>query len=157
MAARVRAEKVAPPEASELLITRVLNAPRHLVFEAWTQPEQLAAWWGPKGFVNVDWAMDVRPGGAWYRRMRSPEGELFTKRGVYREVEAPARLVFTYVNQWADGTVDEETLVTVTFEEEGGRTRLTLRHTGFATVEARDAHEGGWSSCLERFSEHLAA
>jgi uncharacterized protein YndB with AHSA1/START domain len=156
MAARARAEQTAPSAASELLITRFLNAPRQLVFAAWTQPEQLAAWWGPKGFVNVDWSIDVRPGGAWYRRMRSPEGELFTKRGVYREIKAPERMVFTYVNENADGTV-EETLVTVTFEEDGARTRLTLRQTGFATEASRDAHEGGWSSCLERFSEHLVA
>ena len=122
----VRAQSIAPSAAPELVIMRVFDAPRHLVFEAWTQPEQLAAWWGPQGFTTVDYAMDVRPGGAWFRRMRSPEGELFVKRGVYREVVAPERLVFTYVNEAADGTLDQETLVTVTFAEEGARTRLTL-------------------------------
>jgi len=153
----VRAQSIAPSAAPELVIMRVFDAPRHLVFEAWTRPEQLAAWWGPQGFTTVEHAMDVRPGGAWFRRMRSPDGELFVKRGVYREVVAPERLVFTYVNEAADGTLDQETLVTVTFAEEGARTRLTLRHTGFATAASRDGHEVGWSSCMERFAGYLAA
>ena len=148
---------VAPSPPPELLITRVFDAPRSLVFAAWTQPEHLARWWGPQGFVNVAWEMDVRPGGAWFRRMGAPDGTLYTKRGVYREVVPPERLVFTYVNQAADGTQDRETLVTVTFEEQGARTRLTLHHTGFESVLSRDAHEGGWTSCMERFAEYLAA
>ena len=148
---------VARSPAPELSITRLFDAPRSLVFAAWTQPEHLARWWGPQGFVNLAWEMDVRPGGAWFRRMQGPDGALYTKRGVYREVVAPERLVFTYVNQAADGTLERETLVTVTFEEEGARTRLTLHHTGFDSVEARDAHEGGWSSCMERFADYLAA
>jgi len=152
-----RAALKATPPAPELIITRVFDAPRALVFAAWTQPEHLARWWGPQGFVNIAWQMDVRPGGAWFRRMRSPEGTLFIKRGVYREVMPPERLVFTYVNEAANGTQGHETLVTVTFEEQGARTRLTLRHTGFESVEARDAHRGGWSSCMERFAEYLAA
>ena len=133
-------------EERELVITRVFDAPRNLVFKAWTQPEHLARWWGPQGFVNVAWEMDVRPGGVWFRRMRAPDGTLFTKRGVY-----------PYVNEAADGTLDRETLVTLTFDEQGARTRLTLQHTGFDSVESRDAHQGGWTSCLERFAEYLAA
>ena len=152
-----QAARRATPPAPELIITRVFDAPRSLVFAAWTQPEHLARWWGPKGFVNVAWEMDVRPGGAWFRRMQAPDGTLYTKRGVYREIVAPERLVFTYVNEAADGTLDRETLVTVTFEEQGARTRLTLHHTGFESVEARDAHQGGWSSCMERFADYLAA
>ena len=144
-------------EERELIITRVFDAPRNLVFKAWTQPEHLARWWGPQGFVNVAWEMDVRQGGVWFRRMRAPDGTLFTKRGVYREVVPPERLVFTYVNEAADGTLDRETLVTLTFDEQGARTRLTLQHTGFDSVESRDAHQGGWTSCLERFAEYLAA
>jgi uncharacterized protein YndB with AHSA1/START domain len=155
MAATTRAVPMA--EESELVVTRVFDAPRSLVFKAWTQPEHLARWWGPQGFVNVAWEMDVRPGGAWFRRMRAPDGTLFTKRGVYKEVVRPERLVFTYVNEAADGTLDRETLVTLSFEEQGARTRLTLQHTGFESVESRDAHQGGWTSCLERFAEYLAA
>ena len=155
MAARTSAIPMA--EERELVITRVFDAPRSLVFKAWTQPEHLARWWGPQGFVNVAWEMDVRPGGAWFRRMQAPDGTLSTKCGVYQEVVPPERLVFTYVNEAADGTRDRETLVTVTFEEQGAQTRLTLHHTGFESIESRDAHQGGWTSCMERFAEYLAA
>ena len=142
--------------AAELVISRVFDAPRSLVFKAWTEPEHLARWWGPKGFTLVDCEMDVRPGGAWFRRMRSPEGAEYIKRGIYREIAAPERLVFTYVNEDADGTLGPETMVTVTFEDVGARTRLTLHHAGFDTIPSRHAHEGGWTSALERFTEYLA-
>jgi uncharacterized protein YndB with AHSA1/START domain len=155
MAARTAvATKSAAPE---LVITRVFDAPRRLVFKAWTQPEHLARWWGPKGFTLLSCETDVRPGGAWVRRMRSPEGMEAIKRGVYREIIEPERLVFTYVNDAADGRLGPETVVTVTFEEQGAKTKLTLHQTGFETIAARDAHEGGWTSCLERFAEYLAS
>jgi uncharacterized protein YndB with AHSA1/START domain len=141
--------------ASELVARRVFDAPRSLVFKAWTQPEHLARWWGPKGFTLVSCTMDVRPGGAWFRRMRSPEGAEYVKRGIYREIVAPERLVFTYVNEDADGSLGPETVVTVTFEDCGERTRLTLHHAGFDGVPSRDAHEGGWISALERFAGYL--
>lgn len=147
--------KSAPSGALELRITRTFDAPRSLVFRLWTQPEHLARWWGPKGFATVECATDVRPGGAWFRRIRSPDGALYSKRGVYREVVAPERLVFTYVNEDADGTAGPETLVTVTFEEHGAKTKLTLHQSGFETAADRDAHQGGWTSCLERFAHYL--
>lgn len=147
----------APAEVPELLITRDFDAPRDLVYAAWTRPEHLARWWGPQGYVNIAWQMDVRPGGTWFRRMQAPDGTLMTKRGVYREVVPPERLVFTYLNDYADGTREAETLVIVTFEERGAGTRLTLHHTGFETAQSRAGHEGGWSSCLERFADYLAA
>jgi uncharacterized protein YndB with AHSA1/START domain len=94
------------------------------------------------------------------RRLGAPHalarGQLHIKRGVYREIVAPERLVFTYADEDADGRLGPETVVTVTFEEVGARTRLTLRQVGFETVTARDAHAGGWTSCLERFAEYLA-
>ena len=155
MAARTNAAaRLAEPE---LVITRVFDAPRSLVFRVWTQPEHLARWWGPKGFTLVACSMDVRPGGAWFRRMRSPEAVEYVKRGIYREIVAPERLIFTYVNEAADGSLGPETVVTVTFEPLGAKTKLTLHHTGFDSVAWRDAHEGGWSSCLERFAEYLAS
>jgi uncharacterized protein YndB with AHSA1/START domain len=142
----------------ELVVTRVLAAPRRLVFKAWTEPEHAARWWGPRGFTTLSCEMDVRPGGAWRRCMRSPEGSVHVKRGVYREVVEPERLVFTYADEDAGGRPGHETLVTVSFAEAGaGRTRLTLRQAAFETVAARDAHRGGWTSCLERFADHLAA
>src|SRR5262245_29248455 len=76
----------------ELVVTRVFDAPRPLVFKASTQPEHLVRWWGPQGFTTLASKMDVRPGGTWWRRMRSPQGTVHVKRGVYREVVAPERL-----------------------------------------------------------------
>ncbi len=147
------ASSSAPPE---LVITRVFDAPRSLVFRVWIQPEHLARWWGPQGFTLLSCETDVRPGGTWVRCMRAPDGSKHIKRGVYREIVEPERLVFTYVNEDADGRLGPETVVTVTFEEQGARTKLTLQQTGFDTIASRDGHEGGWSSCLERFAEYLA-
>jgi uncharacterized protein YndB with AHSA1/START domain len=141
----------------ELVITRIFDAPRSLVFKLWTDPAHLARWWGPKGFATVSWRMDVRPGGAWFRCMRAPDGTEDCKRGVYREIVKSERLVFTYASEDADGNLGHETLVTVTFVDlSGGRTRVTLHQAIFEMVTARDAHEGGWTSCLERFAAYLA-
>jgi uncharacterized protein YndB with AHSA1/START domain len=148
---------VARPDGPELLVERVFDAPRRLVSKLWTQPEHAARWWGPQGFTTLLCQMDVRPGGAWRRRMRSPEGTVHVKRGVYREIVEPERLVFTYADEDADGQVGHETLVTVAFEEDGGKTKLTLHQAAFDTAAARDAHRGGWTSCLERFADYLAA
>ena len=96
--------------------------------------------------------MDVRPGGAWRRRMRAPDGTVVTKHGVYREIAAPGAAGLHLHRPKAAGIVDPETLVTVTFADLGGRTRLTLRHTAFESDAARLDHQGGWTSCLERFA-----
>lgn len=141
----------------ELVVTRVFDAPRRLVFKAWTQPEHAARWWAPQGFTTISCEMDVRPGGAWRRCMRSPDGSEHRKRGVYREIVEPERLVFTYASEDLDGNFSHETLVTVTFADEGGKTRLTLRQTGFETVAACASHQGGWASSLERFAEYLVS
>ena len=142
--------------AAELFIRRIFDAPRRLVFEAWTDPEHLARWWGPQGFAIIACKAEVRPGGAWHRTMRSPEGNVIRKHGAYREIVAPERLVFTYVSNDAEGNPGPATLVTVTFADVGGKTRLTLRQTLFESVAARDAHHVGWTSCLQRFAEYLA-
>jgi len=141
----------------ELVVTRTINAPRPLVFTAWTDPEQIAHWWGPKGYVTVDHEMDVRPGGAYRFRMRSPEGTDHRKRGVYREIVAPERLVFTFAWEEPDGGLGHELLITVTLEDLGLQTRLTLRQEGFETTANRDSHIIGWTSCLERFAEYMIA
>jgi uncharacterized protein YndB with AHSA1/START domain len=141
-----------------LVITRELDAPRELVFAAWVDPAQAAQWWGPRGFTTVSNAMDVRVGGEWRRLTRSPEGTEHRSRGVYREIVAPERLVFTFA--WEQGGSSghgPETVVTVTFAELGrNRTQLMLQQRNFATVTGRDEHEIGWSSCLDRFAAYLA-
>jgi len=139
-----------------LVITRLLDAPRDRVFAAWVDPDQAAQWWGPKGFTSVSCAMDVRVGGVWRRVMRSPDGAELTARGVYREIIAPERLVFTYAWEQNPEQTGHETLVTLTFADLGDKTELTLRQAVFETVAARDDHRDGWSGCLERLAEHLA-
>jgi uncharacterized protein YndB with AHSA1/START domain len=143
--------------AAELVISRVFDAPRRLVFEAWTDPVRLARWWGPQGFTIISCQAEVRPGGAWQRTMRSPKGRVIRKHGVYREIAAPERLVFTYVSADAAGSPGPETLVTVTFADIGDKTRLTLRQTIFESVAERNAHRDGWTSCLGRFAGYLSS
>jgi len=87
----------------ELVITRIFDAPRHLVFQAWTEPGRVARWWGPQGFVTTYSDMDIRPGGTFRVCMRSPEGAEHWKQGVYREVVKPERLVFTFAWEDAEG------------------------------------------------------
>jgi uncharacterized protein YndB with AHSA1/START domain len=151
-----RARTVPDPTERALTIERVFDAPRALVFKLWTDPAHLARWWGPEGFTNLVWRIDVRPGGAWRREMAGPDGLRCVKCGEYREIRAPERLVFTYANEQPDGTLTDRTLVTVTFAAEGERTRVILHQARFDTVEARDAHRGGWTSALARFARYLA-
>jgi uncharacterized protein YndB with AHSA1/START domain len=140
----------------ELVIARVIDAPRSLVFKAWTQPEQVARWWGPKGFTTTFCDMDIRPGGKFRFCMRSPTGSDHWKRGVYREIVAPERIVFTFAWEDAAGNLGHELLTTVTFAEQGRKTKLTLHQAVFETVEGCDDHRRGWTSCLERFADYMA-
>ena len=140
-----------------LVITRLFDAPRDLVFTAWTDERSAAQWWGPKGFTSVSCTMDARVGGAWRRVMRSPDGIERRARGVYREIIPPERLVFTYTWETTPEQTAHETLVTLTFRELGGKTELTLRQEIFATVAARDDHNLGWSGALDRLADCLQA
>ena len=140
----------------ELVITRTFDAPRHLVFKAWTEPERLMRWWGPRGFTMTFCKMDLRPGGAYRFHMRSPEGVDHRSQGVFREVVEPARLVLTGAWVDAEGTPGHETRLTVSFADHGGKTKLTLYQAVFESVTARDAHRGGWTSALDCLAEYLA-
>lgn len=147
----------ARPGERELVLTRTFDAPRAMVYRAWTEIGQVQEWWGPQGFAVVSCEMDVRPGGKWRRQIRSPEGRVFLRQGVYREVVEPERLVFTYVTDDIASPHDHETLVTVLFAEAGkGRTRLTLWQTGFDTIDSAASHRGGWTSTMEHLGEFLA-
>jgi uncharacterized protein YndB with AHSA1/START domain len=139
----------------ELVISRLIDAPRRLVFRAWTHPEHIARWWGPKGFTTIHCEMDIRVGGRYRCAMRSPDGVDHWKVGVYREIVEPERIVFTFAWEDADGRPGHELLTTITLAEEGNKTRLMLRQSVFATTEARDSHEDGWTSCLERFADYV--
>jgi len=141
----------------ELVITRILDAPRELVFKAWTEPDRVIRWWGPRGFTTAHYELDFRPDGAYRVCMRSPEGTEHWQRGVCREVVEPERLVFTFAWEDSEGKPGHETLVTVTLAEFGAKTKLTLHQAVFETVTARDLHQGGWASALECLAEYLAA
>lgn len=139
----------APRDDRVLRIERLIPATPELVFALWTEPEHIVKWWGPDGFDVPAHAIDVRTGGAWRTTMRSPEGTLHTVSGVYRVIDRPRRLVFTW--GWDDdaGQRGHETEVSVTFESVPGGTRLVLVQQEFQTTEARDRHNQGWSSSLE--------
>jgi uncharacterized protein YndB with AHSA1/START domain len=145
------------PAQRELVITRVVNAPRELVFKAWTDPHHAINWWGPRDYPATHMNMDARPGGTWRHCLISTgTGQELWQHGVFREVVAPERLVFTFV--WEEeGERGIENIVTVTFADEGGKTRLTLRQAPFQSVEERDDHGYGWNSTIDRLEEHLAA
>jgi len=137
-------------------IIRDFDAPRHLVFQAWTQPEHLRRWWGPHGFTVESCEMDLRVGGGWQVRMRSPQGVVDRQRGVVREIVAPERLVFSYAFEDEHGRRGHETTVTVSFADRGGKTRLTVHHAIFESVTVRDDHVGGWGEALDHLAQYVA-
>ena len=141
----------------ELIITRVFDAPRELVWKAWTDPVQCAKWMGPRGFTAHSITRDPRPGGAWRTCLRRDEdGEELWHGGVTREIVEPDRLVFTFAWDGDDGKPENEMLITLTFIEENGKTKMTLHQTGFRSVEQRDGHNGGWNSTFDRLEELVA-
>ena len=138
-----------------LLFTRVFDAPRSLVFRAWTDPKQLVKWFAPEGFSVAFLEMDVRPGGAWRKCMRSPEGLEYWRRGVYLEIVKPERLVFTYISDDPASDPEHETVVTMIFEDQGSKTLMTFRQQEFESIAERDSHRFGWGSCMQRFAAWL--
>jgi uncharacterized protein YndB with AHSA1/START domain len=141
----------------ELVVTRVFDAPREFVFKAWTQPEHLARWWGPRGYSLPSCQIAARPGGSYRFQMRSPEGDLHWWHGVVREIE-PERIVWTCSINNTDGrSISAETILTVSLEEYAGKTRLTLPQASFESIGVRDAHSNGWSDAFGRLAEHLAS
>jgi len=140
-----------------LVLTRVLPAPRQLVYDAWTKKEHLEKWQGaPQGFTVTQAHSDIRPGGTFKLCMRSPDGVDHWLQGEYREVVPPERLVFTHSWLNAEGKPGKETLVTLTFTEVAGGTELTLKQTGFPSAQSRDGHREGWASTFERMAEYLS-
>jgi uncharacterized protein YndB with AHSA1/START domain len=156
MAARSNAVITEPTER-ELAIERVFDAPRELVFKCWTEPEHLARWIGPKGFSGTIVACELREGGIFRAHMRGPDGQDHWQHGVFREIVPPERIVRSYCWTDADGRPTRpETLLTVTFADLGGRTRLTLHQAVFESVTACDDHRRGWSSSLDKLAEYVA-
>ena len=151
---------VAEPGQPTMVLTRVFDAPRRLVFEAYSKPEHVSRWWGPRDQKLTVCEMDFRPGGAWRFVLRGPDGQEHPFKGAYREIVPPERLVYTFVYD-VPGIRDHEAVETLSFEERDGRTTLTntIVHR---TVEARDGHlgagmEAGASETLDRLAELVQA
>jgi uncharacterized protein YndB with AHSA1/START domain len=137
----------------ELRIARVLHAPRADVFRALTDPDELAKWWGPQGFTAPYVDFDPRVGESYRIAMQPPVGELFYLTGEFREVDPPARIVYTF--RWEDPTPDDrETVVTLSLRERGAdATELDLAQEAFTTEERYALHQGGWSTSLDKLDE----
>ena len=157
----------------EFVITRILNAPRELVFKVWTEAEHMERWWGPKGLSLSVAKLDPRPGGIFHYIMRTPDGHEMWGRFIFRELVAPERIVF--VNSFSDpeGNITpppfsdpwpKEILNTVTLTEDGGKTKLTLRSVPInATADevlvfqsGFESMEEGYGGTFDQLAEHLA-
>lgn len=151
----------------ELVITRTFDAPRELVWKAWTEPEHLMRWWGPKNYTSPVCKVDFRVGGKYLVCMRSPEGKDYWSTGVYREIVPTEKIVCT--DSFADekgnivsashygmsGDWPKELLMTVTFEENNGKTNMTLRHVGLPAGDMGDMAEQGWNESFDKLAETL--
>jgi len=155
-------------EEQGIVVTRIINAPRRAVFEAWTEPERLARWWGPRGFTSPVARIDLRVGGTYLWGMRSPDGRDFFNSGVFREIVEPERIVLTESIADADGTVvpashyglpgdwPAEVVMTVTLEERDGKTAMTVREEGIPK-EMRGPGEAGLKESVDKLAEYLEA
>ena len=158
MAESARVEPASPTAAREIAFTRLLDAPRELVFDVFTSPEHVKNWWGPNGFTSTIHEMDVRPGGVWRLVMHGPDGRDYHNYSVFVEVKRPERLVFKHVPQPGTEPVSHET--TIEFVDRGGRTEVTMRLV-FTTASARErlvkeyrVDEGGVQT-LDRLAGYL--
>jgi uncharacterized protein YndB with AHSA1/START domain len=156
-------------EERELVIIRTFNAPHERIWQAWTEPEQLMRWWGPKDFTAPFCKNDLRVGGSYLYCMHAPDGQNYWSTGRYRKLVAPSLLVCT--DSFADengrvvaaahygmaGDWPLELLITVTFENEAGQTRMTLRHAGLPAGEMFDLCAAGWNESFDKLATHLAA
>jgi uncharacterized protein YndB with AHSA1/START domain len=153
--------------SQDLVVTRIFDAPRELVWKAWTDPERMKLWWGPKDYTSPAWKIDLRVGGRYHACMRSPEGQEIWITGVYREIDPPSRLVYT--DSFADdkgnvvaasqyGLGDDfplEMLVTIVLEEHQGKTRMTLRHAGLPAGIMSEMTGSGWNELFDKLAEFL--
>jgi len=159
---------VAASAGQGLVITRIFDAPRELVWKAWTNCEHLKRWWGPEHFTAPACKIDLRVGGKYLFCMRSPQGQDYWSTGVYREIVAPSRLAYTDNFADAQGNVvpashyglpgewPDEMLVTVTLEDLEGKTRMTMQHAGLPAGPMREMAGAGWNGSFDKLADSLA-
>jgi len=134
----------------------MLPAPRDAVFAAFTEPEQLSKWWGPKGFTIPRLDFEPRVGASYRIEMQPPEGDAFHLTGEFREVERPERLAFTFVWEPADAD-DVETVAELSFRDLDESTEVSLSQGPFKTDERLELHRDGWGDSFDRLERLLAA
>jgi uncharacterized protein YndB with AHSA1/START domain len=151
----------------ELIITRIFDAPRERVWKAWTEPEQIMRWWGPKDFTSPVSKIDLREGGKYLFCMRSPDGQDFYSTGVFQKIDPPNELVYTDSFADAQGNVVPasqyglgadfplELQVTVTFEDWDGKTKMTLKQAGLPAGELSDQTQAGWNESFDKLAVSL--
>jgi len=146
-------------EKKGLTKTRILNAPSELVWKAWTDSKHLTNWWGPQGFTTPVCEMDVRPNGSIYIEMKGPDGTIYPMKGKYLEIVKPERLVLTSAALDKQGNPLFEEFNTITFTEEGDKTKFTMiSNFSNVTPEAEPYLEGadeGWNQTLDRMAEYV--
>lgn len=164
-----RSNAVAASEEPLVLITRVFDAPRELVFKAWTDRDHLVRWFAPQGCTISYRSLDVREGGVFHSCIRTPDGHECWCKGVYREVIAPHRLVYTMavadehgnlvepIDVGMDSEWPRETILTVTFEDLAGKTKLTLRQTVNEELAKRTGAHPSWLEMLDNLAGQLQA
>lgn len=140
-------------EDTTLVITRVFDAPAERVFDAWLNREEFQAWIGPEGVSCEVPLLEPRVGGRYRITMRLSDGRVIPVAGVFKTIDAPRSLVFTW--GW-EGDPSRESLVTITLCETGGKTELTLRQEGLGSAANRDDHGRGWNSALNKLVAYLA-
>ncbi len=148
------------PKERKLIITRILDAPRELVFNLWTDPKHLSQWWGPNGFTAPTCEMDLRPGGAIRIHMEHPDFPNHWMKGVFKEIVPPEKLVFTngaFIGE--DGEPGIDGVCTVTFEDYDGKTKMTLvAEVTKLAPQFSFAYEGmneGWNQTLDKLTTYL--
>jgi uncharacterized protein YndB with AHSA1/START domain len=155
------ADQTKPLAGREVTITRIFDAPRAVVFRAWTDAAQLAQWWRPKGFINPVCEIDARVGGALRIHMRGPDGSIYPMKGEFREIAPPERLAFTNIALDEAGNHILEGFTTVTFADDGGKTMMTLHTRARAVVDKAVTHlqgmEMGWTMSIDKLAAMLSA
>lgn len=145
----------APSEDLALEIVRTLPAAPPIVFAAFTDPKELARWWGPEGFAIPSLQFNPRVGASYRIEMQPPEGDSFYLTGEFREVDSPSRLAFTFVWEPPDPD-DAATLAELSFRDVGGSTEVTFKQGLFRTDERRSLHEAGWGDSFDKLERLLA-